>query len=232
MEPGEAEFKEGVASMDLVDFVTKAAHTRNMVIPDGVRKIDLGMIGEVAEGVLDRTLADPSGLERLREITVSLDRKLRVGEKDSIGRKTEEGQRLEPNYLVPFGHIVAAEVHSHGVDEVPLSPIDLASLFVKTQSPLARSTVFAITVERKMLAFRGEDTPQWEEKAVERKVAHWLKLIYERVEKVEHKVQSQSEMDVLMARVTHAMLRTLSRKYDIRLFSCPSEENVASVESG
>src|SRR3990172_13203309 len=82
-------------------------------IPDTVRSIDLGEIGLTAEGMLDRSLADPEGRERIRTVEVDYVRRLSMDREDTIGTRTLAQPRAlsytllstgqpDPHYSIEF----------------------------------------------------------------------------------------------------------------------------------
>ena len=195
--------------------------------------------------MLDRSLADREGRERARVVVVKPNGQVLMSTDDDIGEKTPSGQttRMKPlkvkvasNYEnLPhkerLDRYVAGFVHSHGIDDVPMSPQDLKSLFEGADLFGTIPMIMVITPELKQVIFRGKDTPLWPTDEVNKKTEHWLSMLYESIRKRIIPGMTPEQQIGINAIVTHGLIRAISKKYDLRRFSCPVSSNIATIES-
>lgn len=217
-----------------------ATFDENRAILDGVAAVDLGEVGETGEVLLDRSLKDPEARERGRRILldpimrrITIDSVDTVGTKDNIvytfpvekrnGRISRRKERTTP--------FMVANIHSHSINDVPLSPEDIKVLFYPLEYPLSMTAVMAITTERKMAAFRGTKTPKWDKEKVDDLSRKWSEEVITKARARLKPGMSNEQIDGTYAVANQQFLRFLHRKYDIRFYSCPAEKNIAYEES-
>jgi len=82
------ETHENPSHVGLEALLITLTFSTDKAIPDTVRSIDLGEIGLTAEEMLDRSLADPQGRERIRTVEVDYVRRLSIDSEDTIGTRT------------------------------------------------------------------------------------------------------------------------------------------------
>ena len=203
-------------------------------IPDTVRSIDLGEIGLTAEEMLDRSLADPQGRERIRTVEVDYVRRLSIDSEDTIGTRTLAQPRPFRYQLLSTGQPdrhYAMEFHTHGPNNLPFSPDDVIGLFRPRNDIISPVSVLAITPERKMLGFRGKETPEWDQEKRKRMNEKWTREILDQIQRKTKPGMTRDQLDGIAGVVEHRFLRFLREHFDIQLFSCPAEENIAHRES-
>lgn len=228
----------------LKELLIKSTLSPSVSIPEGIQKIDLGVLGEEAEGILDRSIRDPKGLERARCIYVTPEGGMLFQTKDDIGSKTEHGQKTEstisakkapgemnlPRHLSQ-DRFYAGAIHSHGVLDVPPSPNDFAPLFRNVDSIGIAPMLFVITPEQKLVYFRSINTPQWDENDVNQKILHWTTLLKSNIQNKIRPGMPLPQQEGINAVVTHSFIRSIRDKYHLRLYSCPADKNIAVKES-
>lgn len=213
-------------------------------LPDGIKKIDLGSIGREAEGLLKRSFQDSNGLERGRLLLVSPNGEVKISTKDNIGSSNENGQEI--CIQLPVQTIFSSQnlprlqrqtyylggfVHSHGIFDLPISPQDLSHLFRNVDSPTIAPMIMVITPQLKSIYFRGKDTPQWDDNFISKKVFHWNNLIESNVKNKIKYGMSKNEQIGINGQVIHKFIRAVKDKYDLRLYSCLVNSNIAVEES-
>ncbi len=227
----------------LKELLIETTLSSSRAIPTDLASIDLGEFGKVAEAILERTLHDTTRLERGRYVLITRKGTILMQNSDVIGKITANGQEIPmklkiTRHLNPFSvpriqrqdKFIATFIHSHGEYNNPMSPADLTPLFYSEFEPGAWSSVFVITPQLKMLAFRGEKTPQWEKKNADKRGEYWTQLFIERVDRFLDINHSPEEVNIINCKAGHALLRSIAKTYDLRLFSCPSLKNIAYLE--
>jgi len=234
----------------LRDLLIETTLSPDMAIRDGVKRIDLGNLGAEAETIRANTLADPEKKERGRIVYVTYDRRLFVQTKDLVGKRIDTGddgtivEGIFPDleilthknfYAVQRQYrqnrFLATVIHCHKDIEIPASPQDMRYLLLNQFELSACPLVFVVTVQRKMLIFRGRGTPQFPQDIADKKVEGWYREMIERQKRFIKPEMSESEQIGICARANHALIRQLAMKYDFRLYSCAVSENIASLES-
>lgn len=240
-----AEYKESYKfTPTLRDILIKSTLSPDVAISEGIQKIDLGFLGEEAEGLLDRSLGDPRGMERSKILYVTPDHKILVQKKDNIGSAIENGQEIKSTIFVRKypkrlnlprhenqDRFFAGGIHSHGIYDIPPSAQDFAPLFLNVDSIGIAPMLFVATIKQKIIYFRSKNTPQWDENTVNEKVIHWSKSLQNIVRQKLHPEMSDSQQEGINAVETHNFIRGLRDKYHLVLYSCPIEKNIAIKES-
>ncbi|MGA2911860.1 MAG: hypothetical protein ABSE17_04505 [Candidatus Levyibacteriota bacterium] len=142
---------------------------------------------------------------------------------------------VKPNvarFFLPKAHkqdrFVGALIHSHPFDAPP-SPLDLSNLLSSNKNALAHTSAFIVTPVRKILVFRGAQTPQFSQKEVEAKMNLWKKQIDERVARLRTPAMSDLEVLDMEARAQQTMVRQIIKKYGLRYFVCPVGQTIARL---
>lgn len=209
-----------------------------------INSIDLGVFGKEAEGLLKRSFADPKGRERGRLVIVTSLGDIQIQKKDIVGHLTKNGQELRVLFFfssyrnihsVPRpqrqNRFRAVTIHSHGKHDTPQSPRDLRGLFLDEYNTSACTASFVITSQRKILILRGSNTPDMSNEDIDAKIKDWESMLHKRVVKFTNPYEVIDRSMEMQPIAIHAFLRSIARKYDLRMFSCPVERNTATLES-
>lgn len=240
-----SEYRETIRPVaGLKEILVKSTLSPSVAIPDGIQKIDLGIFGEESEKLLDRSLKDPQGIERGRMLYVTPEGGVLFQTKDSVGSITKDGQQTQMNISVKMApkyinlprpmnqdRFYAGIIHSHGTYDVPASPFDFTPLFRSVDSIGIAPMLFVVTPKLKSIYFRSNDTPQWDEETVNKKVVHWTELLRSSIQKRIQPGMSLPQIEGINAIQTYGLIRTLRDKYHLKLYSCPLHKNVAVEEN-
>lgn len=228
--------------MKLKDVLVAALFSPTLSIDPRVEQIELGELGQAAQGLVDQSLRDPEGLERYHIVYVTAAGEVIVTNREGKGSKIKDGQtslveikiRLNGLQFLPRqfrqDRYLATIMHSHAPYEVPHSGADLGDLFLDIDEPIAQPLSYVISAEAQRLIFRGPQTPQWEKSTVESNVELWKKETYKEGNRVKHLARTRLEGLALDACIQAEFIRDLVRRYDLRVFWCPSAEEVATRE--
>lgn len=123
---------------------------------------------------------------------------------------------------------VGSVLHSHADIDLPPTSADLRLLFHNLLSIDLSPSIFVVTTGKKYVIFRGLNTPLWNEEFVSEKIESWITQFSERVKQFQSQVNSQEENIVLHRRVSQALLSQITAKYDLKMFSGPSNQNIVN----
>lgn len=232
--------------------------SRSRSVSAKVKKIDLGEIGQVANHLERRALNDGKGLEYGRRIIVTYDGELQIDSTDVIGLdeppKLDHGvpgayegsRQIEHRLGIRVASFLRSQprdrfpgrqdiysvglLHAHGTTDMPQSPPDLADLFIEERHPMSGSMSMIICASQKILVFRGEGTPTWDEGRVRAKIELWTHAV---VNRIDYHIQYKTvpEQRLVNRRAQVAFLRDMAKQHDLRIFACKSSENVATIQS-
>jgi hypothetical protein len=241
------ESKESPEIADFKEILIESVNSRNMAIREGVEVINLGKIGEEADALLRKSLDDkPEHRERGKSVYVSSDRKVFFPIKDCVGGSVEEnGSCIKKSVTIDTAltgrvfsvssseHIgqqrfLGSIIHTHGDSDLPPSVADLDSLFISFSNRLETlsPSIIVATVSTKFTIFRGQNTPRLNEDIFAQKSEIWIRQMRERIRQFASG-QSEDEKMSINIRVQSAMLFQIARKYDLKIFTCPSNQNIA-----
>ncbi len=241
--PGE--FHETIQPLPtLKEVLIKSTLSPNVSLPGDIPKINLGVLGQEADNLLDRSLRDPQGLERGRMIYITPDGKLLLQSEDSVGVKDESGQKTRANIHAKrnplwmslprhmqqdrfFGGVI----HSHGVHDLPPSPRDFTPLFSSVSSIGIAPMLFVITPEIKSVYFRSPNTPQWDDATLQKNIQSWEEKLMNQIRGKIRPGMSYHQQVGINALETHQFIRSLQDRYQVKLFSCPTDKNIAVKET-
>lgn len=227
----DSEFKELQSDVGFKELLIKTTLSEDRAVEPSIRSINLGKAGRDAEALLDRSLADEEGMERGRWVLVTDAGGYLLQQRDMVGKKGEgANQSVKSNLRLNENKNAAVFIHSHGVVDVPTSPQDIISLFLKLKEGGVTAT-FVITPEKKSLIFRGPKTPTWDRPAAEDSLKNWVDSVNENIKSSIQPHMSREEQVGINAMEIHKFLRDLADKYDLQMFSCPSEKNIATRNS-
>jgi hypothetical protein len=159
-----------VASWDHATFVNRvkeAVKTHDIPTAELPNRIDLsgGAIGNLADRMLRETLNDPERRERGSYGKVSLDGKLLINEKITIGQPTsiliDVKNLQEYDFLRPHtsrNEYSALDLHTHGVADVPPSGQDFIGVLKNIEDEGVQAS-FVITPSSRFLIMRTNETP-------------------------------------------------------------------------
>jgi hypothetical protein len=119
--------------------------------------------------------------------------------------------------------LVGAIAHTYPC-ELPLSSIDLATLFYASGEPQAAVASWTLTESSSWIAFRGPRTPQWSSSEAIRKAFGWSDMIYKRITGYIQKLDypaSDEERLTIEQRARVAFLQQAAAKYDLQIFHGP-----------
>lgn len=146
--------------------VGQITYSPTRVMPEGVTSIDLETFSGHAEGLIERSLQDPQGLERARSVYATFGGKIIISTEDILGKKRPGGQTVETPIFTPIRRDINIKerlfvtlMHSHGAKNYPPSPIDCEPLFLSGKDTYALTTVFVVTAEKIFMIFRGVHSP-------------------------------------------------------------------------
>lgn len=121
-------------------------------------------------------------------------------------------------------------IHSHGIDDSPLTPQDISYLFYGKGDPRAVSAIFVIGPGMKMIMFRGKKTPQWKSEVVENKTEERQEIILRTIRRSLKRDMSRELRIDISKRETMAFLHSIAKAYDLSIYTCGSVENIAQLE--
>ncbi len=233
--------KEAYRKVNLTALITEATLAPNRSIPDDVHSIDLGKIGAIAEGMLDRSLADKHARERGRKILLDPRTKdVVLSQEDIVG----SGEQVE--YTVSYqcdaaGNAVKRDsrtkpffvgtIHTHSIHDLPVSPKDVELLLVDPEYPSSKTATILVTHQRKTVIFRGKNSPRWNRERAKANIKLWNEDIDKKARKRLKSNMSDEERLGINAVVNQQFVRFLKNKYDLRIFSTSIENNVVTRET-
>jgi hypothetical protein len=123
----------------------------------------------------------------------------------------------------------ASTLHCHADVDFPPSPSDLKALFMTDPHiQLLHPSIFVITNSTKYIIFRGQNTPKWTEDFVSKKINSWESQLGEREAQFVSEKQSYHEQLFISWRSQTALLNQIAHKYDLKIFTCPRNQNIAT----
>lgn len=224
----------------LKEVLMQSTFAPGRAIPDSLRAIELGIFADEGRELIRQTLDDPQRREFGKLVTVKSDtRKMRIY-KTEVGTEghVEHEQQiayhpdLDPT-LPRHQRIIEMWVtgmHSHPVDVSPSSG-DLTSIFLGDFDPRAETAVFVVTPSRFILVFRGNNAPHltFEEATTKRDM--WEKSMQERMKQFTNPSMPPAEQVVLNERERTQLLRQISTKYDLKIFSGDLNGGIVQLQS-
>lgn len=230
-QPGVADFKE---------LIKAAVFSPNIALTQSLNDIDLGVLGQESQAMLERTKADSLQRERAKVAYVTREQKVLLQNEDTVGNIVENGQEtgihIRMSQVALLGRawqsrFVGTIMHNHGNLDLPPSPPDLTFLFKAgfTLSP----SILVSTINTNYLIFRGEETPQWTDKILDKKMASWVEQLHDRVRMFQNTHMTDQDNIRLHHRATMAMVAQIARTYDLQLFTGNSSQNsVTKLKTG
>jgi hypothetical protein len=218
----------------LKELLIEATFAPNRAIKPGVTRIDLGVIGDEARRLYENGIVD--GNEHTLPSFVTSDRRLLLANQEIVGDSNSAITKVAIRRLANFtgpkqqrqDRFVASLIHNHPSD-LPPSTEDLRRIFLSDHETFGATAVFVANSDTKTVIFRGPNTPQYSDQESQDKVVGWDKLIESVALKNWDPVMSIEEIEALDKAAQTIFLQQLALIADLRIFNCPLEENVASL---
>ena len=212
---------------------------RTAISPE-IHRIDLGHFGLLSEKMIRRSLRDSHGRERGRSILLNKKGKLVTSQFDTIGSFTDDGRpfirtslRLDTksDYLSKKTsrrtNLLIGFIHTHGHYDLPASPLDFYTLFGHIDTTRIALMEMVVTPERKLLYFRGLETPQWQNPDLSDQIIYWDNWLNHKINEVINNQMRKEEQVGQVALLNYSFIKELRNNFDIRCFSCPLDRNIA-----
>lgn len=191
---------------------------------EGPDVIDLATLQQDAEELIDYTLSHPKRHEAGRLVLVGQDNKV------TTNRKIIEGENgyvaIPVTFEVNRGYsfvrrlsqdkFVGAEMHSHPSDKV-YSARDLTHILAKDSLSDASTSSLLITPKRKLLIFRGKNTPQLDEEDIVLNLNSMIAVVDKAV-KLGITQSWLPNVDKIKKNTARRFFRDLARGYDLQVF--------------
>lgn len=209
-------------------------------IADSIRAIELGIFADEGRELIRKTLEDPQHREFGKVVTIdSNTRKMRIyktetGTENSVNSsiKLDYFDKMDP--MLPrhqrIPEMKVTGMHSHP-DVIPPSSEDLTRILLGDFDEKSETAVFVVTTSRIYLIFRGNKTPHFTFKDVTVKKNLWEKVIEERVKQFRTPQMSVDEQYILNERARTQLLRQISTKYDLKIFSGDLSKGTVQLQS-
>jgi hypothetical protein len=193
---------------------------------EGPDIIDLATLQQDAEELIDFTLTHPSKHEAARVVYIKPDNKV-ITNKNVI--EGEHGHVLigmrffTPAIYTPIRRFsqdkfIGSVMHSHPVDQV-FSPEDLSHLLAKDTTSDAGTSALLVTPKRKLLVFRGENTPKLDEKDLRLNIESMNQTLnYAYSSELINKIFMFQNPDNFQAEIARRFFRSLVSGYDLQVF--------------
>lgn len=225
-----------VTPIPIKELLIEATFAQNRALRPGVKVIDLGILGEEAERIQDRSSQLPVGsrIEFAIPALVSNTKKLLLRREEISGTigsaEAGIGVNLRPNYenlskIERQELFIATHIHNL-IYPLPPSPNDFRKFFAEDSHPYSETCVFISNPLEKIVIFRGENTPGWGVDDLLAKVEKWnrnLKIYRFRA----ITTSLTASLDEQERKAQMEFLMDLVKRYDILAFSCPLKENIA-----
>lgn len=225
-----------ILPVPIKEILIEATFAPNRAIRKDVLSIDLGALGIEAERLYNKGKID--GKEHVNPTLVTSDRRLLLAIKDTDGDSEGGLVTLAIRRFGPLDwpkdlrqdRFVGVLIHNH-TDRLPTSTTDLRRLFLANSEIFAATATFVANTDTKTVIFRGPKTPEYSDKESKEKVKEW-DLAIERImlARIISGVTFGSILD--LNRIAQLdFIRTFSRSNDLRIFTCPLRENIASIQN-
>src|SRR3990167_1019698 len=218
------------------DLLIQVAQDSNRAIDESIHEIELGVFSEIGDDLQRLSQQDPNREEFFRPAFITPAGKLIV-KTNAVASGIWGGDHVEaldisPEDISLYGedarNIIACLPHSHPVDTPP-SGRDLFQLLIQSNFKMAQPSAFVSTPRRKIIVFRGPNTPQLSQDGALQKLDSWKNQVNERHGKLTTPGMNAAELVELRFRLETAMARQIVAKYDLRAFSAPNGAAIARV---
>ncbi len=215
------------------ELLIEATFAKNRAIRDSVTRIDLGVLGSVAERLSDKGRIDAQ--EWAITALVTQDNKLLLSNQEVMGDSSSVTPELRVRVFMNKRNLprrfwqdrfIATLIHNHPV-ELPPSPKDLGYIFLEDSDPSATTAVFIASPGWKTVIFRGAKTPQLTNLQSAIQQALWIDLTQQALNSVVNRETNSEHFRLLEMEAQRALIMSLSREYDLRVYGCPIRENIA-----
>lgn len=226
----ESQIGERANFRDVLPYLVFSPHRG---LPTRVREVDLDFAGIEARQASFHSQADPRKREfgKLAYVTparaIAVEANFTRGTEHQVRMTVNAFRRMDPEQSQD--RYLAADIHSHGIMDVPHSFQDLVGLFINHRSVSLQSGLFAtsaaVIATRSiiMAAFRSAETPLWGKYEAQQKVDEWTRQSY--VDREEETDPYSHALEVM------AMLREISREHHLRIFTCPIYKSNATLQT-
>lgn len=213
---------ESVPPVPLKDFllqVTKGEQFRPEEFP---ARFDLGEFGKEAEKLMKATIRDPKHREYLSKSVIDRFGKIffiSANEGDEYGVQSPRRVPYEEDLLI---------IHSHPHD-TPFSPPDLDHLFDKpNRKGWTMPVDIVATPTQKVLLFRTSRTPETEGSQPKMDMMQEPAMGEEVFDMPHDDLEALNRLAPISNKRMYALTR-VAQKYQLKIYSCPINKNVASL---
>lgn len=230
------ESRESVTAPLLKDLLIAGARG-DLTLPEYPPTIELGTLLPECDRLMELTYADPEHQEKAVNVYAWPNNTLGVDAKESTSTTIAGGMSVTMRTVIRSRGLevprqfrqdkyLVGILHTHGIDDVPQSPRDLADLFAHSDSLVAEVMSGVITPKRRIFIFRGRNTPQWEKDFIEEKVAFWNTILNKRILHHLRPWMSKEQTDDINNRALTALVNQIAATYDLQIYSGSSADKV------
>ena len=221
------------------DILVQTTFNPNRALDKSIQAIDLGMFDNEARDLIARSMIHPNQAEYMKLIYVTPKGTVLIPKEAAEGTENEVRSKSKINIMsfdlslpkqLRQDRFNAVGIHTHPDDSDP-SWDDVGRLFIGDLDPTATTCEFIVTPRRRIVVFKGENTPQLTQEQLKQKLDYWDKVALKRGKQLAKPSMTKQDLAELYNRIFEQMNKEISDKYDLRYFEGATDDQVLKLRT-